>query len=1005
MANRPPNPVSDATISGIDLQTLASLVSQQINQTQSPRTRASSIVDPTSPYYLHPGESPGSPLISMVLGSNNYHSWERAMLRALSSKNKIKFVNESISKPEPTDPLFEVWERCNDYVISWITLSLSPDIAQSVMWHNVTSDLWKDLKHRYFQGDVFKVAGLEEEMFTLSTAPYQPSTQGGRGRGRGGRTAGRGRGRTKVCTYCGKTGHLIDTCYKKHGLPPHLKQESSAINNAITDDENFARIGDDQLVEDSGTELEFTREQKHALLALLKQSSLDTHKPQHAINQIVTLPSHQGIAHTMSVSTFKPSSWVIDSGASDHVAYCLESFHSLHKIEPILVRMPDGTNTVTSTAGTIIFSKTFFLTKVLYIPSFKFNLISVSKTTNLLKCEFFFDEKCYKIQDCLSLKMIGVAEQRKGLYAFEDLKPIRNFQLRPAIAVAFFTPQTQHLSNSNKLHDNKNRSTSNLWHLRLGHLPNDRILNSELSQKCHASSTQLSDPLLFDTIPFNAPSTHSASHYHSITNPDTAPQGQVANSPQISAPNIPYNQQDTAAPYIPQNVGPIVERPHRERKRPSYLKDYHCFLTTSSTTPPTSSRYPLSHVLSYHGLSENKRKFSIALITNTDPKTYEEAVMYPCWQEAIKSKLAALDENRTWSLTTLPAGKLAIGCKCVFKTKLKVDGSVERCKARLVAKGFTQIPGQDYSDTFSPIVKMNTLRILLAVTAAKDWFIHQLDVNTSFLHGDLEEKVYMKPPPGLNVSNPKLICKLEKSLYGLKQASRQFTAVIVYVDDLVLAGNCIKEITPLKQHLHDLFKFKDTGELKFFLGFEFARSKRGITMYQRKYCLDLLEEYGMLGSRSCSTPMDYISHLSKEFGDPMPNASEYRRLLGRLLYLTNTRPEISFVVGKLSEFLDCPTNKRFQAALRVLKYLKSAPAQGLLFKTKSDLQLTGFSDSDWATCPDTRRSISGYCFFLGTTLITWKSKKQVTVACSFAEAEYRALAASTCEAQWIVFIL
>ncbi|XP_016186328.1 uncharacterized protein LOC107628038 [Arachis ipaensis] len=331
---------------------------------------------------------------------------------------------------------------------------------------------------------------------------------------------------------------------------------------------------------------------------------------------------------------------------------------------------------------------------------------------------------------------------------------------------------------------------------------------------------------------------------------------------------------------------------------------------------------------------------------------------------------------------------------------------------------------------------MNTLRILLAVAAAKDWFVHQLDVNTAFLHGDLEEEVYMKPLPGLNVSNLKLICKLEKSLYGLKQASRQwnsklantlikfgytqskhdynlftkvtgsgFTAVIVYVDDLVLAGNCIKEITALKQHLHDLFKIKDIGELKFFLGFEFARSKRGITMYQRKYCLDLLEEYGMLGSKSCSTSMDYTSHLSKESGDPMPNASEYRRLLERLLYLTNTRLEISFAVGKLSQFLDCPTNKHFQAALRVLKYLKSAPAQGLLFKTESDLQLTGFSDSDWATCPDTRRYISGYCFFLGTTLITWKSKKQVTVACSSAEAEYRALAASTCEAQWIVFIL
>ncbi|XP_029149700.1 secreted RxLR effector protein 161-like [Arachis hypogaea] len=151
--------------------------------------------------------------------------------------------------------------------------------------------------------------------------------------------------------------------------------------------------------------------------------------------------------------------------------------------------------------------------------------------------------------------------------------------------------------------------------------------------------------------------------------------------------------------------------------------------------------------------------------------------------------------------------------------------------------------------------------------------------------------------------------------------------------------------------------------------------------------------------------MNYTSHLSKESGDPMPNASEYRRLLEKLLYLTNTRSEISFAVRKLSQFLDCPTSKHFQDALRVLKYLKSVAAQGLLFKTESDLQLIGFSDSDWATCPETRRFISGYCFFLCTTLITWKSKKQVTVARSSPEAKYRALASLTCEAQWIIFIL
>ncbi|XP_072076569.1 secreted RxLR effector protein 161-like [Arachis hypogaea] len=150
--------------------------------------------------------------------------------------------------------------------------------------------------------------------------------------------------------------------------------------------------------------------------------------------------------------------------------------------------------------------------------------------------------------------------------------------------------------------------------------------------------------------------------------------------------------------------------------------------------------------------------------------------------------------------------------------------------------------------------------------------------------------------------------------------------------------------------------------------------------------------------------MDYSTQLSKSTGTPLANNTEYRKLIGRLLYLANTRPEISYAVGKLSQFLECPTDKHFDAGLRVLRYLKSAPAQGLFFSTKSDLEVTGYSDSDWAACPDSRRSVSGYCFFLGTSLITWKSKKQNVVARSSAEAEYRALAGATCEAQWITFI-
>ena len=280
------------------------------------------------------------------------------------------------------------------------------------------------------------------------------------------------------------------------------------------------------------------------------------------------------------------------------------------------------------------------------------------------------------------------------------------------------------------------------------------------------------------------------------------------------------------------------------------------------------------------------------------------------------------------------------------------------------------------------------------------------------------------------------MCKLKKSLYGLKQASRQwnakltevllssgyqqsksdyslftkhdhtsFTAILVYVDDLVLAGNNLSEIQSMKSLLDAKFKIKDLGNLKYFLGMEVARTPKGIALYQRKYTLDLLQDVGLLGAKPVSTPMDYTLKLSKGSGNPLLDHSAYRSLVGKLLYLTQTRPDISFAVGKLSQFLDCPTSIHHQAAIRVLKYLKSAPATGLFFAADSDLKLKGFFDSNWGACPDTRRSVTGFCFFLGSSLVSWKSKKQTTISRSSSEAEYRALAQSACEAQWLLYLL
>ena len=384
----------------------------------------------------------------------------------------------------------------------------------------------------------------------------------------------------------------------------------------------------------------------------------------------------------------------------------------------------------------------------------------------------------------------------------------------------------------------------------------------------------------------------------------------------------------------------------------------------------------------------------------------------------------------------LPSQVKPIGCRRVYRIKYNADGSIERYKARLVAKGYNQIEGLDYFGTFSPVAKVTTVRLVIALASINHWFLHQLDVNNAFLHGDLQEDVYMKLPLGLSTSKPNQVCKLSKSLYGLKQASRKwyeklttllisngykqaasdaslfikstsetFTVLLVYVDDIILAGNSLSEFQFIKNVLHQAFKIKDLGTLKYYLGLEVAHSHRGISLCQRKYCLDLLNDSGLLGSKPVSTPSDPSIKLHNDTSPLFSDISAYRRLISRLIYLNTTRPDITFITQQLSQFLSKPTQTHYTAALRVLKYLKGSPGKGIFFPRASSLHIQGYTDADWAGCKDTRRSISGHCFFLGQSLICWRTKKQPTVSRSSSKAEYRAMASATCELQWLLYLL
>ena len=307
-----------------------------------------------------------------------------------------------------------------------------------------------------------------------------------------------------------------------------------------------------------------------------------------------------------------------------------------------------------------------------------------------------------------------------------------------------------------------------------------------------------------------------------------------------------------------------------------------------------------------------------------------------------------------------------------------------------------------------------------------------MDINNAFLHGDLEEEVYMDVPPSYECKDSATVCKLDKSIYGLKQASRQwnakliaallnmdfkqsksdyslfikqtansFIALLVYVDDVILASNDMTEIKQVKDSLHRQFTIKDLGELQYFLGLEVARTSNGICLNQRKYAVDLLREEQFLHCKPVSTPIDPSVKLMANDSPCLTDHSDYRRLIGKLLYLTLTRPDISYAVQQLSQFVNQPTELHLKAAHRLLRYIKKAPSQGLFFAADNPLELKGYSDSDWAGCQDTRRSVTGFCLFLGNSLVSWRSKKQPTVSRSSSEAEYRALAITACEVQWL----
>lgn len=428
-----------------------------------------------------------------------------------------------------------------------------------------------------------------------------------------------------------------------------------------------------------------------------------------------------------------------------------------------------------------------------------------------------------------------------------------------------------------------------------------------------------------------------------------------------------------------------------------------------------------------------------------DPVTVNEALSSPeapKWEDAMNNEFESLSENNTWDLVKLPSNRRAIQTKWVFKRKSNSNSDTVKFKARLVAKGCQQSKNIDYSETYAPVVRHATLRLLFALAVKHNLDIDHLDAISAFLQGELSEDIYVAQPEGFEIKNKEdYVYKFNKAIHGLKQSGRAWnnklhralldigfkqssrdqcvyfnvkgceTVILaVYVDDLILFSSDANEKSRLKRELMKKFKIKDLGPIESCLGIHVTRdrNKGKLWLDQRKYIQDVLTRFNMLDCNPVYTPLEHKLDLSTneankaENNDCSPLNFPYQEAIGSLMYLSQcTRPDITYAVSYLSCFNQHPNQSHWKSVKRVMRYLKATINYRLEYSSDQEEDLVGYCDADWAGDPQDRRSMTGYTFNYQNAAISWASRKQPTVAISTTEAEYMSLAAATQEAIWL----
>ena len=430
------------------------------------------------------------------------------------------------------------------------------------------------------------------------------------------------------------------------------------------------------------------------------------------------------------------------------------------------------------------------------------------------------------------------------------------------------------------------------------------------------------------------------------------------------------------------------------------------------------------------------------------PATYEEALRGPegkGWQIAFDAEVKSLNDNNVYSVVDRPLKKKVVKAKSVLRRKLLPGGKLDKLKARIVAKGFTQREGIDYEETFSPTVRFESVRLMVAAAASDGMHTHQMDVTTAFLYASLEEEVYMELMEGMDgYGEPGKVARLHKAIYGLKQASRMWNLHIdgilksmgfirltgdhgvyykwdgvnrvwlaLYVDDIFLISLNLDNIKESKKTLGADMKVKDLGVAQYLLGIELRRRQLGmgdgdILLVQEKYVMEILKEFSMEGCKSASTPLEPSMKLTlkdspvDDLGKSRMEQYPYRQVVGKLMYLAVcTRPDICQAVSELSRFNSNPGMRHWESAMRVLRYLSGTAALGLLYKRGESKDIWGYVDASHTSCPDSNKGRAAYVFMSGGAPVSWASKRLGSGSLSSCETEYMGMTLAAQEACYL----